>query len=91
MAYGQTNRPWMLKLLNNTFQIVDSANNVQFTSSTNNPQARGANLKLLDSGLLVLYDSAGYMLWASKGTIFMFLYKNKKWLSSKKKTVIIFF
>ena len=70
MAYGQTNRPWKLRLLDNTFEIVDSANNVKFTSSTYNMQARGANLKLLDSGLLVLYDSNGLLLWASKGIIF---------------------
>jgi hypothetical protein len=69
MVFGPTNRPWSLKLLNSTFQIVDSANNVKFTSSTNNPQASGANLKLLDSGLLVLYDSNGLTLWASKGII----------------------
>ena len=68
-VYGQTNRPWILKLLNNTFQIVDSANNVKFTSNTSNPQASGAFLKLLDSGLLVLYDSNGLQLWASKGII----------------------
>ena len=68
-VYGQTNRPWILKLLNNTFQIVDSASNIKFTSSTSNPQASGAFLKLLDSGHLVLYDSNGLQLWASKGII----------------------
>jgi hypothetical protein len=81
MVIGQTNRPWMLNLLENTFQIVDSANNVQFTSSTNNPQARGANLKLLDSAFLVLYDSNGYMLWASGGITFK-IFKILKQLST---------
>jgi len=70
MAYGYTNRPWVLRLLNNTFEIVDSADNVKFTSSTTNPEANGANLKLLDSGHLVLYDSNESPLWSSKGIRF---------------------
>ncbi len=70
MAFGHTNRPWILRLLDNRFLIVDSANYVKFKSSTNNPEARGANLKLLDSGLLVLYDSNELQLWASKGIMF---------------------
>ena len=65
--YGGPNFPWQLILSPTSFSIVDNNGAVKYNpNSIYSVTSSGAFLRLENTGILVLYDSNNFMLWASQ-------------------------
>ena len=65
--YGGPNFPWQLILSPVSFAIVDNNGAVKYNpNSIYSVTSSGVFLRLENTGILVLYDSNNFMLWASQ-------------------------